>query len=89
LSVIDSTYLLGLAVINAWGTQYVGHADKILLQAVDAINRLPVENHYAKIIPVAQSSGTGKSRTVDKIATERILFPLCLRENLRSTHFGV
>jgi hypothetical protein len=44
--------------------------------------------HYAKIIPVAQSSGTGKSKTVDMVAMERILFPLCLRESLGENFFG-
>ena len=41
-----------------------------------------------KVVPVVQSSGTGKSKTVDKIATERILIPLCLRENLGENYFG-
>jgi len=49
---------------------------------------VPVLNNYAKIIPIAQSSGTGKSKTVDKVAMERILFPICLRENIEKNYFG-
>ena len=77
-----------LAVIEAWKLEYRGEAYKALLQAIDEMQALPVEQHYAKIIPVTQSSGTGKSRTVDRIATERILFPICLREDLGADYFG-
>jgi len=56
---------------------------------VDEVNAMPEERHYAKSIPIAQSSGTGKSKMVDKIATERILFPLCLREDLGMDYYGV
>jgi hypothetical protein len=68
--------------------EYHGSAYQVLLNAVDEIHNMPPLNHYAKIIPVAQSSGTGKSKTVDKIATERIVFPLCLREDLGENYFG-
>jgi hypothetical protein len=59
-----------------------------MLKAVDHLHMQPPERHYVKVIPVTQSSGTGKSRTVDKIATERILIPLCLRESLGHNYFG-
>lgn len=77
-----------VAVIRAWNLEYRGDVYKVLLATIDEVHVLPIEQHYAKIIPVAQSSGTGKSKTVDKIATERILFPLCLRENLGDDYFG-
>ena len=78
-----------LAVIDAWKSDYRGDADKIMLRFIDEVHQRPRSANYAKVIPVAQSSGTGKSRTVDKIATERILFPLCLRENIGPDYFGV
>jgi hypothetical protein len=68
--------------------EYRGDAYRILLEAVDEAHTRPVERHYVKLVPVAQSSGTGKSKAVDKIAKERILFPLCLRENLGDRYFG-
>ncbi|KAM6495131.1 hypothetical protein JOM56_009754 [Amanita muscaria] len=46
------------------------------------------ECQSVKIVPVTQSSGTGKSKTIDKIATERILLPICLRENLDEQYFA-
>jgi hypothetical protein len=77
-----------LAVISAWNAEYHGTAHKVLLKAVDEVHALPRDHRYARIIPVAQSSGTGKSKTIDKIATERILFPICLREDLSEQYFG-
>jgi hypothetical protein len=71
-----------LAVIEAWNMKYIGDAYKALLAAIDAVHVTPIQNNYAKILPVTQSSGTGKSKTVDRIAEERILIPLCLREGL-------
>jgi len=76
------------AVIDAWGRRYLGNSDKILLRAMDDLHNLPSSRRYAKIILIVQSSGTGKSRTVDKIGTERILFPMCLREELGKDLFG-
>jgi hypothetical protein len=69
-------------VIHAWNLEYLGDAYKALLAAIDEVHLKPIDENYAKIVPVAQSSGTGKSKTVDRIAKERILIPLCLREDL-------
>jgi len=69
-------------VIQAWNLEYLGDAYKALLATIDEAHSKPIETNYAKIVPVAQSSGTGKSKTVDRIAEERILIPLCLREEL-------
>jgi hypothetical protein len=68
--------------------KYLGDAHKILLRAIDDLHKLPLLQNYAKIFPIAQSSGTGKSKTVDMVAKERILFPMCLRENLGNEYFG-
>jgi hypothetical protein len=62
--------------------EYHGNAHKVLLQTIDELHARPVEHNYAKIIHITQSSGTGKSKTVDMVAMERILFPICLREDL-------
>ena len=77
-----------LAVIHAWNSEYRGDAHKVMLQAVDKVWSREQLEHYSKVLHVTQSSGTGKSKTVDKIATERILFPLCLRESLGEKYFG-
>ena len=77
-----------LAVIDAWNMGYRSDAYKCLLEAIDQLQALPAEAHYVKTVPIVQSSGMGKSKTVDRIATERILFPLCLRESLGKNAFG-
>jgi hypothetical protein len=77
-----------VAVISAWKLDYLGDAHKVLLRAVDELNGLREEHNYAKIMPIIQSSGTGKSKTIDKISMERILFPICLREDLGENTFG-
>jgi hypothetical protein len=55
----------------------------------DKLNALPEETNYAKIMPIAQSSGKGKSKTVDMVAMERILLPLCLREDIGKKYYGL
>lgn len=77
-----------LAVIRAWNFKYHGDTHRILLRAIDELHALPVQNNYAKIIPIVQSSGTGKSKTVDQVAKERILLPMCLREDIGKFSFG-
>jgi hypothetical protein len=34
---------------------------------------------YARVLPVVQSSGTGKSRMLDEVAKSLFTFPFCLR----------
>jgi hypothetical protein len=58
------------------------------MHAIDKLNNIPTLNNYAKILPVTQSSGTGKSKIVDEVAKQRILFPLCLREDVGQEYFG-
>jgi hypothetical protein len=73
-------------VIQAWKAKYIGNSHRILLQAIDKLN--DEREHYAKIIAMIQSSGTGKSKTMDEIAKERVLFPLCLREDIGVDYYG-
>jgi hypothetical protein len=84
----SSVLHLSSAVIKAFNSVYVGNAHTALLRAVDRVHSLPVHSNYAKIIAITQSSGTGKSRTVDAIAKERITFPLCIREKIGANAFG-
>ena len=77
-----------LAVVKAWKEKYLGQSAESLRNAIDEINNLKVQQNYAKIIAIIQSSGTGKSKTVDEIAKTRVLFPLCLREEIGEKYFG-
>jgi hypothetical protein len=75
-------------VIDAWNLEYLGEAHNVLLKAVDEVHQINTHLNYAKMLPVTQSSGTGKSKTVDQVARKRILFPLCLREDIGKDYFG-
>jgi hypothetical protein len=79
---------LNLAVIRARKQEYYGDSHKILIRAMDELHMLPLGRNCAKIMPIAQSSGTGKSKTVEMVGMERILLPLCLREELGENVFG-
>lgn len=70
------------AVVGAWEGKYVGNAHEELLEAMCRIKKTktpPIghleslteeEKHapYSAIMPIVQSSGSGKSRTVDELS---------------------
>jgi hypothetical protein len=67
------------ASVNAWSGEFKGKAAKVLLQTISnylAKARTP----YTRHAPIVNSSGTGKSRMVDELATQIITVPMCLRE---------
>jgi hypothetical protein len=66
-----------IAMIRAWDTPFKGDAADILL-AVIPMHLEKGRKFHANII---NSSGTGKSRTVDEVAKKIITVPMCLREN--------
>ncbi|KAG9089296.1 hypothetical protein FS749_001444 [Ceratobasidium sp. UAMH 11750] len=69
------------ATIKAWGVPFVGPAAELLRQAMDQMNTKRRDANYANFLPIVQSSGMGKSRTVDELA--RRVFTLSF--NLRPT----
>lgn len=76
-------------MVDAWSLAYKGEAHKRLIVAIDGLHNLEGSRNYAKILPITQSSGTGKSKAVDAMSMERIVLPLCLRENLGRDVFGM
>ena len=74
-----------------WNFEYYGSrsAHKVLLQATDKLYNLDQHKNYAKNIPFAQSSGIGKSKTMEKVATEQIPLPMCPHEDTGEKHFGL
>lgn len=72
---IDKYLIIDLTA--AFKSEYLGDNHKFMLQAVD---QLVTEKHHAHILPVVQSSGTGKTRTLYKIAEDRIVIQMCIRE---------
>jgi hypothetical protein len=83
-----SIHSFSAAVIHAWKSEYKGQAQKRLMVAIDKLHSVDPSRNYAKILPITQSSGTGKSKAVDAMSMERIVLPLCLRENLGPNIFG-
>lgn len=85
VSIIQSYYIDQIcdpAVICAWSLKYHGNTHKFWLKAINDLHMLPIQHNYAKIIAIDQSFGSGKSKTVDKVAMEQILFPICLCEDI-------
>ena len=72
------------ATVLAWKTAFVGETDKILHRVIDDMNLTcdRTEGIYSNFVPIVQSSGTGKSRTVDELS-KRVF---CVSFNLRDPH---
>jgi hypothetical protein len=88
LSRPDQIYGGHVAVVEAWNLEYRGDAYKVLIKAIDDVYT-QIGSQCGKIIPVTQGSGTGKSKTMKKVGEERIMFSLCLREDLGKKYFGL
>lgn len=78
-----------LATETAWKTQYIGGAHALLRSAVHTMNRTRLAGlesggrppPYSNYVPIIQSSGMGKSRTVDEMAKSVFTLPFNLRSN--------
>lgn len=68
------------ATVSAWELPYEGDAHQVLRGAIKKIeNERSIKDAYANMISIIQSSGTGKSRMVDQLATVEFVFPFNLR----------
>ena len=66
------------ATMHSWEIEYVGNADDLLYEHVASF---PAdEDKYARYTSIVQSSGMGKSRTVDELSKTHLVVPLNLRE---------
>jgi hypothetical protein len=64
--------------MQSWDIKYVGNADDLLY---DHLANYPKdEDQYARYTSIVQSSGMGKSRTIDEVSKKHLVVPLCLRE---------
>lgn len=63
-------------VIAAWKHPYLGNCHQDLLDNINAMDRTLLHSNTA---PIIQSSGTGKSRTVDEQAKLVFTIPFNLR----------
>lgn len=68
------------ATKKSWTATYRGHAHELLRDSIVDIERSRTEDDsYGNTMPIIQSSGTGKSRMVDELATIEFVFPFNLR----------
>ena len=72
---------------RAWDANYQGGAAELLERIVISATTEPelANAHYTNQISIIQSSGTGKSRTVDELAKKLFTFPFNLRQTERNT----
>ncbi|KAG9080407.1 hypothetical protein FRC06_006625, partial [Ceratobasidium sp. 370] len=68
-----------LATERAWNEPYVGSAPSLLRKAIDQMNAQRADKDYANFLPIIQSSGMGKSRTVDELARQVFTLPFNIR----------
>ncbi|KAJ3857045.1 hypothetical protein EV368DRAFT_61171 [Lentinula lateritia] len=71
-------------VTRAWKQGYLGSYDKLLLQNMDSSQST---GDYGNVAAIVQSSGYGKSRTVDEIAKQVFTIPMNVRNPI-DTSFG-
>ena len=63
--------------MQAWSQPYVGGAYKCFYKVIGRYQEL--QTLYGRILPMVQSSGTGKSRMVDELSKEHLVVPINLR----------
>ena len=77
-----------LATENAWEGEYVGEgADLLWAHIQECFQEVPLDpnrHFHGKCSAIVQSSGTGKSRSVDQMSKVHFVIPVNLRE-LQST----
>ena len=70
-----------------WNTRFCGHAKLALHEKLLAYDNSPEHRHrnvYAKIIPIIQSSGMGKSRLMDEMSKTNLTILFTFRKNSES-----
>ena len=75
LGILLTTFL---ATERSWNTKLKGSAVNLLLQTI-CTYLTKTKTSYAKCTTIVNSSGMGKSRTVDELSKRIITVPICLR----------
>ena len=80
IPVVDSwRFCVLLAAVKSWASDFKGDAATSLLATISSfLDRQ--RNIYARHTCIVNSSGTGKSRMVDRLSMQVITVPMCLRE---------
>lgn len=67
------------ATLSSWDIDYVGNADDLLYDHIK--NYSEKDSKFARYTSIVQSSGMGKSRTIDELSKKHLVVPLNLRED--------
>ncbi|TFK36232.1 hypothetical protein BDQ12DRAFT_254389 [Crucibulum laeve] len=73
--------------MDAWKVPYIGTTHHLLHSTINDMNEKRGTKLYANLLPIVQSSGTGKSRTVHELARLVFTLPFNLRLDKDSTGF--
>ncbi|KAI0919151.1 hypothetical protein AcV5_002142 [Taiwanofungus camphoratus] len=76
------------AAMMAWETPFVGGAHRLLVRTIQTMNAGRKDTAYANYVPIIQSSGTGKSRTVHEAAGLIFTLPLNVRAQDGKSEFA-
>lgn len=64
----------------SWVCEYIGNASEELWNHINKAFRDPKVKYYAYYLAIVQSSGMGKSRSVDELSKKHIVIPMNLRD---------
>jgi hypothetical protein len=67
------------ATMCSWDIDYVGNADDLLYDHIK--NYATKDSDFARYTSIVQSSGMGKSRTIDELSKKHLVVPLNLRQD--------
>ncbi|KAF9075121.1 hypothetical protein BDP27DRAFT_34021 [Rhodocollybia butyracea] len=87
LSSIDlasSWWIIVQATVNSWKEPFQGDYDVLLVNTLNRMNATRGTTPYANYVPIIQSSGTGKSRTIDEAAHLLFTIPFNVRAPMES-----
>jgi hypothetical protein len=73
------------ATLQSWAIKYVGDASVSLYEHLTS---QPMdEDNYARYTSIVQSSGMGKSRTIDELSKTHLVVPMNLRQESKGKAF--
>jgi len=73
-----------LATVESWSYPFQGNSPDSLYQYMTQHDN---SNVYARLLPIVQSSGMGKSRMTDELSKKHFVVPFNLREGRQGAFF--
>ncbi|KAG9026161.1 hypothetical protein FRB95_009332 [Tulasnella sp. JGI-2019a] len=86
-SMILNSMITETATENAWEHPFSGQSHLLLKSVIDRMATGDQKHAYFNQLAIIQSSGTGKSRTLDQVALQVFTIPFNLRDELASRDY--